>query len=281
MAAPFSAELCDRQAHHTAFHQVFARRPRRRVLHCDRRRGRADGRRCGDFRQPPRIRKLHGHPRRRDGTGDVFRQGAGGALALALIDCSIIGASAVSLASAYAIADVLKFKHSLHRKPTEAKMFYAVYAGLLVAAAALVLTPGVPLGLITNAVQGLAGVLLPSATVFLLLLCNDRAVLGPWVNGRWINILTGTVIAVMGLLSIILTAAVLHPKITGEQILTILIGGSVIAIVAAIGTTAVKRWRGMPAAAPIDRSQQVTWRMPPLSQLPPGRLTPTARGWMG
>ena len=201
--------------------------------------------------------------------------------ALALIDCSIIGASAVSLASAYAIADVLKFKHSLHRKPTEAKMFYAVYAGLLVAAAALVLTPGVPLGLITNAVQGLAGVLLPSATVFLLLLCNDRAVLGPWVNGRWINLLTGTVIAVMVMLSIILTAAVLHPKITGEQILTILIGGSVIAIVAAIGTTAVKRWRGMPAAAPIDRSQQVTWRMPPLYQLPPGRLTPTARVWMG
>src|ERR1019366_6994334 len=73
-------------------------------------------------------------------------------------------------------------RHMLHRKPTEAKAFYAVYGGLVALAAALVLTPEAPLGLLTNAVQTLAGVLLPSATVFLLLLCNDRAVLGPWVN---------------------------------------------------------------------------------------------------
>ncbi len=44
------------------------------------------------------------------------------------------------------------------------------------------LIPGAPLGLITTSVQALAGVLLPSATVFLLLLCNDREVLGPWVE---------------------------------------------------------------------------------------------------
>ena len=40
-------------------------------------------------------------------------------------------------------------------------------------------------------VQVLAGVLLPSAVVFLLLLCNDKAVLGPWVNGKTLNIVTG------------------------------------------------------------------------------------------
>jgi Mn2+/Fe2+ NRAMP family transporter len=57
-----------------------------------------------------------------------------------------------------------------------------------------VLTPGAPLGLLTNAVQALAGVLLPSATVFLLLLCNDHAVLGPWVNGRALTVFTGAVI---------------------------------------------------------------------------------------
>ena len=96
-------------------------------------------------------------------------------------------------------------------RPTDAKGFYAVYAGLIVVAAALVLTPGTPLGLLTNAVQTLAGVLLPSATVFLLLLCNDKAVLGPWVNGRWLNLFTGAVIAVLVMLSVILTASVLFP----------------------------------------------------------------------
>ena len=49
-------------------------------------------------------------------------------------------------------------------------------------AGGIVLIPNAPLGLMTLAVQALAGLLLPSATVFLVLLCNDRDVLGPWVN---------------------------------------------------------------------------------------------------
>jgi Mn2+/Fe2+ NRAMP family transporter len=69
-----------------------------------------------------------------------------------------------------------------------AKGFYALYAGLVAAAAAVVLIPGSPLGLLTEGVQTLAGVLLPSASVFLLLLCNDKEVLGPWVNGRKTNL---------------------------------------------------------------------------------------------
>ena len=60
---------------------------------------------------------------------------------------------------------------------------------MVLAAAGIVLIPGAPLGLITTSVQALAGVLLPSATVFLLLLCNDREVLGPWVNAPWLNVL--------------------------------------------------------------------------------------------
>ncbi len=59
----------------------------------------------------------------------------------------------------------------------------------------MVLIPGSPLGLLTEGVQALAGVLLPSATVYLLLLCNDREVLGPWVNGRRTNLFTGVVVA--------------------------------------------------------------------------------------
>jgi len=79
--------------------------------------------------------------------------------AIALIDASIIGAAAVSLASAYALGDVLSLKHSLHRGAKDASGFYLVYCGLIAAAAGLVLVPGAPLGLITEAVQTLAGVL--------------------------------------------------------------------------------------------------------------------------
>ena len=99
---------------------------------------------------------------------------AGVMFAIALLDASIIGAFAVSLSTAYAIGDVLGINHSLHRGVRGAKGFYAVYAGLIAAAATIVLIPGSPLGLLTEGVQALAGVLLPSATVFLLLLCNDK-----------------------------------------------------------------------------------------------------------
>ncbi len=197
--------------------------------------------------------------------------------AIALIDASIIGASAVSLATAYALGDVLSLKHSLHRGARDAQGFYLVYCGLIVAAAGLVLVPGAPLGLITEAVQTLAGVLLPSATVFLLLLCNDRAVLGPWVNGRLTNLFTGSVIALLVMLSIVLTASVLYPSITGAQILWVLGGGTVLALVAAGVTLALRTNVAEPL---LDLALRPTWRMPPLAEMPSAKLTGATRVWM-
>jgi natural resistance-associated macrophage protein len=168
----------------------------------------------------------------------------------------------------------LELRHSLHRKPTEAKAFYAVYCGLVALAAVLVLTPGTPLGLLTNAVQTLAGVLLPSATVFLLLLCNDRAVLGPWVNGRGLNQFTGGVIALLVMLSIILTTSVLFPQIDSKTILAILVAGSVTALVFYLVTP------GEVPAESADPGQRDTWRMPPLTDLPRRRLTTLNRVWL-
>ena len=200
---------------------------------------------------------------------------AGVLFAVALIDAAIIGAAAVSLATAYAIGDVLDLNHSLHRKASEAKGFYLVYCGLIAGAAALVLMPDAPLGLITLAVQTLAGVLLPSATVFLLLLCNDRAVLGPWVNGRWLNLFTGLVIAVLVTLSIVLTASVLYPDITGRQIMFVLGGGGLLTLV---GFAAAGLLSRRDVAAPSE--PRANWRMPPLASLTPARLTLSKRVWM-
>jgi hypothetical protein len=200
--------------------------------------------------------------------------------ALALIDACIIGAAAVSLSTAYAVGDVLAFRHSLDHKPSDAKAFYAVYFGLVVLSAALVLAPGTPLGLLTNAVQTLAGVLLPSATVFLLLLCNDREVLGPWVNARGLNLFTGAVIAGLVMLSVILTASVLFPDIGATQILAILAGGGVLAMLAALGA-----WRAGRGSETVQRmampgTHRDTWRMKPLAELAPTQLGPLGRTWL-
>jgi Mn2+/Fe2+ NRAMP family transporter len=204
--------------------------------------------------------------------------------ALALLDACIIGAAAVSLATAYAIGDVFEVKHSLHRSLWNAKGFYGVYFGLIVLAAVLVLTPGTPLGLLTNAVQTLAGVLLPSATVFLLLLSNDRDILGPWVNSKPLNLFTGAIIAALVMLSIILTASVLFPDLDAQWIIGILIGGSALAFVV---TASVKlyelsaRDNAMAAFRPRMRQHdRDSWRMQPLHLLPPARLSTLSRIWM-
>jgi len=209
------------------------------------------------------------------GLGKYVAPFAGVLFAIALIDASIIGAAAVGLSTSYALSDVLKFKHSLHRKPWDAKGFYAVFAGLLVVAAVIVLIPGSPLGLLTVAVQVLAGILLPSAVVFLLLLCNDKEVLGPWVNGKWLNIITSAVIAILVMLSIVLTSSVLFPDISGATILWILGIGCGLAIVFGVFFAITRRTRSRSmVAVPIDRTQRTGWRMPPLSQLTRPEMSP-------
>ncbi|MFM0506799.1 NRAMP family divalent metal transporter [Paraburkholderia sp. RL17-373-BIF-A] len=208
--------------------------------------------------------------------------------AVALLDACIIGAAAVSLSTAYAIGDVFKIRHSLHRGVSDAKGFYLVYFGIVAAAATLVLIPGSPLGLLTEAVQTLAGVLLPSATVFLLLLCNDRAVLGPWVNSKKLNVFTGAVVWVLVMLSIILTASVMYPDITGDAILEVLAGGTLMAVAGYAATVVVRKLRRESENSAAHESEfglsketRANWRMPPLDELPAPQLTMSKRVWMG
>jgi len=157
-------------------------------------------------------------------------------------------------------------------------LFYGGYASLLAVSAAVAFSPDHILGLVTQGVQALAGVLLPSATGFLLLLCNDEAVLGPWVNGRPLNVFTGLVIAVLVMLSLILTASVLYPDIGETTIATVLCGGALFALAIVTVLLVVRRedrrvWT--------DAFGRMVWRMPPLDRLPPAQLTPLTRIWLG
>ncbi|MFH8558424.1 NRAMP family divalent metal transporter [Streptomyces celluloflavus] len=204
---------------------------------------------------------------------------AGVLYAIALLDASVIGAFAVSLSTAYAIGDVFGMKHSLHRGVKGAKGFYAIYAGLVAAAAAIVLIPGSPLGLLTEGVQTLAGVLLPSASVFLLLLCNDKQVLGPWVNGPRTNAFTAVVVGVLVSLSVVLTASVLFPDISADAIIDIMAGCAAAGILAA-GYAGTRR-RTAARQDPVDRTGRDTWRMPPLETLTRPAMSTTRRIGMG
>ncbi|WP_142278323.1 NRAMP family divalent metal transporter [Mycobacterium europaeum] len=151
--------------------------------------------------------------------------------AIILLDASLIGANAIGLATTYAIGDAMGRRHSLHWKISEAPLFYGGYALLLAVSAAVAFSPDHILGLVTQGVQALAGVLLPSATVFLVLLCNDRALLGPWANSARQNIVAWTIVWALVLLSLALTATTFFPGLPTSTIEAGLAVGAAIGVV--------------------------------------------------
>jgi NRAMP (natural resistance-associated macrophage protein)-like metal ion transporter len=186
--------------------------------------------------------------------------------ALVLFDASIVGASAVTLATSYAFGDMFGLRHSLHKGIRDAKLFYGSYAATVAVAAGIVLIPHAPLGLITTAVQALAGILLPSATVFVVLLCNDRAVLGPWVNRPWLNIVATVIVSVLLLLSMVLVISTVVPSVDVNRLVVMLGAVMVLALLAGGAWT----WRGQRRAVrepEVSRAERENWRMPALALL--------------
>jgi Mn2+/Fe2+ NRAMP family transporter len=201
---------------------------------------------------------------------------AGVFFAIVLLNASLIGAGAVTLATSYVVGDVFGTRGSLHRSFREAKGFYSVFILLILAAAGIVLIPGAPLGVITEAVQALCGIVLPLTTLFLLMLCNDRDVLGPWTNPGWLKALAGVIVGVLVLLSVILTVTTLFPSVNVTTLE--LVGAAVLAIALALIGGAALRHRP-PAGvcfsdADLPREQ---WTMPPVALLSRPRLSAPRR----
>jgi Mn2+/Fe2+ NRAMP family transporter len=140
--------------------------------------------------------------------GDFVKYG----VLLLMVNAAVLGATAITLASSWAFGEVMGWPHSLQKPIKEAKGFYGVYVGAIVAAAAIVLIPQAPLQLIIVGVQVLAGLMLPSAIIFLQLLLNDRQLLGAYANKRWNNWINWTVIIVLFILSAILAVQVMLPN---------------------------------------------------------------------
>jgi Mn2+/Fe2+ NRAMP family transporter len=135
------------------------------------------------------------------------------AILLLMINAAVLGTTAISLSSAWAYGEVRRWPHSLQLPPGKALGFYSVYLACVAAAAAIVLIPGAPLQLIILGVQVLAGVMLPSAIIFLQLLLNDKELLGEYANKPWNNVINWTIIVVLFALSMVLAAQVAAPNL--------------------------------------------------------------------
>ncbi|MBV8539697.1 MAG: divalent metal cation transporter [Pseudonocardiales bacterium] len=225
--------------------------------------------------------------------------------AVVLLDGSLIGANLVGLTSAYTLGDALHHRSSLHHKAPQAPLFYGYYAGVIAVAAVVALLPGLPLGLLTDGVEALTGVLLPATSVFLVLLCNDAAVLGPWVNQTWKNIVTGIVVWALLLLSFVSGASTLFPELSATTIEIGLVTGAGIGLAAAALVGVARWWAARTQAAGtgsggvgptldrdlhhrVGRSSRAerralrdrnlsAWRAPALAELTRPELTPLRR----
>ncbi len=198
-----------------------------------------------------------------DAIGSQVGPAAGAVFVIALLNASLLGVGVVSLSGSYAIAEVFGTKHSLHRGFRDARAFHASYALVIAAAAGIVLLPSLPLGAITTLVQALAGILLPSTLVLLMILCNDEQLLGPLTNRPWQNLTAGTAVAVVLALTTMLTITTVAPSvgIRSALLITIALLG---AAGAALAAGALRDKRPSPADGTFTPWQRRTWSSPML-----------------
>ncbi len=144
---------------------------------------------------------------------------AAGRFATALFGVGLIGASflagsVVPLSTAYAVTEAFGWERGVGHRFSEAPAFFGIFTGLLVIGALATLTPGLPLVSMILLSQDANGIILPAILVYMLVLLNDRRIMGRYVNGRFANTIAGVTVAVL----IALTAVIVLSSIPGSPL---------------------------------------------------------------
>jgi Mn2+/Fe2+ NRAMP family transporter len=133
--------------------------------------------------------------------------------ALGMFEAGIVAAITISTSSAYAFGEVARKPHSLNLPIGEGKSFYAVLTLCAMAAAAIVLIPGLPLVYVVLIVNVVAVLAMPPALVFLFMLVNDREIMGDLVSPLWANILSAGVVFVLVLAGVLFGLSIIAPNL--------------------------------------------------------------------
>jgi len=133
--------------------------------------------------------------------------------ALGMVEAGIVAAITISTSSAYAFGEVTRKPHSLNLPMGEGKSFYAVLTLCALAAAAIVLIPGLPLVYVVLLVNVVAVLAMPPALVFLFLLVNDKEIMGERVNPWWANALAAAVVFLLTAAGVLYGVSIIAPNI--------------------------------------------------------------------
>lgn len=126
-----------------------------------------------------------------------------------LVGASLLAASVLPLSTAYAITEAFGWERGVGHSIRDAPAFFIIFTGLIVIGAAAVLIPGLPLATVTILSQDVDGLILPAILVYMLILINDKRVMGRYANGRFANIFGGaTIVGVIILTVMLLVSAI-------------------------------------------------------------------------
>jgi Mn2+/Fe2+ NRAMP family transporter len=127
--------------------------------------------------------------------------------AAGLFNASLFAASILPISTAYAVCEGLGLESGLDKRFDEAPAFYWLYTALIVFGAGVVLIPRFPLFRVMVLSQVANGVLLPFVLIFVLLLINDRELMGKYINSRWYNLVSWFTVVMMIALTIAMLIA--------------------------------------------------------------------------
>jgi Mn2+/Fe2+ NRAMP family transporter len=133
--------------------------------------------------------------------------------ALGMVEAGIVAAITISTSSAYAFGEVTNKPHSLNLPMGEGQSFYAVLSLCAIAAAGIVLIPGLPLVYVVLVVNVVAVLAMPPALVFLYMLVNDKEIMGELVSPWWANALAAAVVFILTTAGVLFGVSIIAPKI--------------------------------------------------------------------
>ncbi len=129
---------------------------------------------------------------------------ASGVFAFGLFVASVFSATILPLATAFYVSEAFGFEAGIDKKWDEAKEFYTLYTGILIVSVIIILIPHAPLIQISIWTQVLNGILLPVVLVSMILLINNKKIMGAYVNKPVQNIIGWGAVTVLTVLSIML-----------------------------------------------------------------------------
>lgn len=135
--------------------------------------------------------------------------------ALGLLNAAVFTASILPLSTAYYVCEAFGFERGVDRRLFEAPVFYGFYLALIIVGAGIVVVPGAPLGGIIFYSQVLNGMLLPIVLVLMLLLVNNKRLMGTWTNGALFNIVAWATVFIVGALTLASTLQLVFPSLGG------------------------------------------------------------------